>query len=225
MLPSNTKNISIEFFKPRRNSLGKRVKDEMNANINAETFKNITPFAITSHKYSPSTLEWADFEKIYQAILTYLKTMTYNDPLAETSKSANTKTKIATSKKSMYAVPQNISYRNGKYPEAATILTYGADAVPESINRNNTQNNNNMNKNRIRLTESQLHRVIKESVRNVLKESSSDECSYYLGQIQQAIKEIDVATQGLIEMGLGQGNTPNDEYVRHLLQFVKDFRR
>lgn len=82
-----------------------------------------------------------------------------------------------------------------------------------------------MNKNRIRLSESQLHRVIKESVRNVLKESSSDECSYYLDQIQQAIKEIDVATHGLIEMGLGQGNTPNDEYVRHLLHFVKDFRR
>ena len=35
----------------------------------------------------------------------------------------------------------------------------------------NKQHNTNMNKNKIRLTESQLHRIIKESVRNVLNET------------------------------------------------------
>lgn len=165
VLPSNTNNISIEFFKPRRSSSGRRKKDEMNANIEAETFKNITPFAITSYKYSPSNLEWADFEKIYQAIFNYLQTKTYNDPMIGSSKYANQKTKIATSKRSKYAVPQNISYRNGEFPEAATILTNGADDVPESIQRyrnNNIKLQYNMKKNRIRLTESYLHNIIKE---------------------------------------------------------------
>ena len=165
----------------------------MNASIEAETFKNITPFAITSYKYSPSNLEQADFEKIYQAILNYLQTKTYNDPMIGSSKYANQKTKIATSKRSKYAVPQNISYRNGEFPEAATILTNGADDVPESIQRyrnNNIKLQYKMNKNRIRLTESQLRQIVKESVDSILKKGSKkkDPMSQWFNDFNKASK-------------------------------------
>lgn len=46
-------------------------------------------------------------------------------------------------------------------------------------NQNNIKENTNMKKNRIRLTESQLHRVIKESVKKVLKESVEGEIDDY----------------------------------------------
>jgi hypothetical protein len=40
----------------------------------------------------------------------------------------------------------------------------------QNVENNNIKENKNMNKNKIRLTESQLHRVIKESVKKVLRE-------------------------------------------------------
>jgi len=163
VLPNNTNNISIEFYKPRRNSARKIVRDKMDTNVDVETFKNLTPFAITSHKYSPSNLEWADFEKIYQAILSFLQSKTYQDPLAGTPHSANTKTKIVTTRKSKYTVPQNISVRDEDYPTAATILTNGVDYVPEHTNHITKRKT-------IILTESELRRMLMNCVKNVLKQ-------------------------------------------------------
>lgn len=174
-IPNGCNNVSIEFYKPKRSSGGKKINDKIDNNIDTETFKNITPFAITSFKYSPSNLEWTDFENIYQAILSYLQTKIYSDPLAGTTKSARPQTKIATARHSKYAVPQNISIGADGIPVAATIFTDGADDVVENrINKKFNINVNNMKSNRkqvMRLTESDLHRVIKESVKKVLKES------------------------------------------------------
>lgn len=163
VLPNNTNNVSIEFYKPRRKDDGRLAKNRIKNVIDAETFKNLTPFAITSCSYRPKDLEWTDFEKIYQAILSFIQTKTYTDPLAGTPQSANSKTKISTSKMTKYAVPQNISVRDGDYPTAATILTNGADYVPE--HKVHTTNSN-----KIRLTESEFHTLISECVRKILKQ-------------------------------------------------------
>ena len=57
-----------------------------------------------------------------------------------------------------------------------SVLDYQSHLTPQSISfiqslTENKQHNTNMNRNKIRLTESQLHRIIKESVRNVLNET------------------------------------------------------
>ena len=46
----------------------------------------------------------------------------------------------------------------------------GVDYVSESMNNKNINYNRNMNKKLIRLTESDLHRIVKESVTSILKE-------------------------------------------------------
>lgn len=74
-------------------------------------------------------------------------------------------------------------YQN-KLPKEITSYLYNIAANQTEELENNQQNiicNRNMNKNRIRLTESQLHRVIKESVKKVLRES--DENPHYFGVV------------------------------------------
>lgn len=63
-------------------------------------------------------------------------------------------------------IEDNIPYENTLPSEVVGIIHSKCQKLTES-----KQYNTNMNKNKIRLTESQLHRIIKESVRNVLNET------------------------------------------------------
>ena len=63
-------------------------------------------------------------------------------------------------------IEDNIPYENTLPSEVVGIIHSKCQKLTES-----KQYNTNMNKNKIRLTESQLHRIIKESVRNVLNEA------------------------------------------------------
>ena len=63
-------------------------------------------------------------------------------------------------------IEDNIPYENTLPSEVVGIIHSKCQKLTES-----KQYNTNMNKNNIRLTESQLHRIIKESVRNVLNEA------------------------------------------------------
>ena len=71
-----------------------------------------------------------------------------------------------------------------------------------------------MRKNRIRLTESQLHKVIKESVRRVLKESALSSnaadvlksCNHNLGKVLQSMKNDFVKVYSLLRGGVENEN-------------------
>ena len=71
-------------------------------------------------------------------------------------------------------------------------------------NQENINCNRNMNKNRIRLTESQLHKVIRESVKRALNEENGFSC---LGHMRDAIEDAiystinDLAAKKAIEEG------------------------
>ena len=96
----------------------------------------------------------------------------------------------------------------------------------------------NMNKKLIRLTESDLHRVINESVKRILRESADDSTNpeYYkvlqdgnaqnmFAQIQQALRQLDYATDNLCDMGYNDPSTPNGLYISNLRKMVKDYLR
>lgn len=78
-----------------------------------------------------------------------------------------------------------------------------------------------MNNNRIRLTESQLHRVIKESVRRVLNEGKPIDLSYYKqspNQRMQAAREL-LLQFGSVERIPQMARNEYWEELSHLQQF------
>ena len=90
----------------------------------------------------------------------------------------------------------------------------------------------------IRLSESDLHRVIKGTVKRILRESADDPTNpeYYrvlqnenaqnmFAQIQQALRQLDYATDNLCDMGYNDPSTPNGLYVSNLRKMVKDYLR
>ena len=92
-----------------------------------------------------------------------------------------------------------------------------------------------MNKNRIRLTESQLHRIIKESVKNIVNEQNHtilvqiltdtiNGLQYYVsaGQYQQALKVSQVITakiNALIKRGTQQQMQQNQQPAQQAQQY------
>ncbi len=89
-----------------------------------------------------------------------------------------------------------------------------------------------------RLTETDLHRIVKESVKRVLKESAdeptnpehynvlqNEDAQNLFAQIQQALKQIDYATDNLCDMGYNDPSTPNGLYISNLRKMVKDYLR
>ena len=114
---------------------------------------------------------------------------TYNDPFKGTPKEAKTATKTAKIKTSFtnYAVYRDsVRYAQNREngwgnTSQAEINWWKTKGMGDSRNRKgnlieNKQYKNNTNmKQRIKLTESDLHRIIKESVKRVLKESQFSE--------------------------------------------------
>ena len=136
-------NISIEFYKPKYKENGKKVKDKVNTGVSIKHSESeVIPFVICSYKYKPELLNEADVDDIYKAILAWI----YGGCDA------------------MYKDPFENTDK-AAIPQAR-----------ESVLKNNNQENKNINCNRnmnkklIRLTESDLHRIVKRSVKRMLRE-------------------------------------------------------
>lgn len=98
--------------------------------------------------------------QIVNGIIVFLQSGEYKDTTGVAFKNQSVESKDR--------VPQNISVDNdGNYVSANA---WGADYVSEN---KQYKTNTNMNKKLIRLTESDLHRIVKESVNRVLKEDDS----------------------------------------------------
>lgn len=166
-LPKGDDNISIELYKPRK---GLRNKVKPNVSL-LYSYNKPTPipFSVTTIEYEPWLMYDNDVNLIYQSILNWIKSKNqsavYIDPLAKTLRRGTIKTQQANITPRRYVTQAEKNF----------YLRYGmGDSIEPKYNLVNENKQyktyRNMNKKLIRLTESDLHRIVKESVKRVLRE-------------------------------------------------------
>ena len=165
-------NISIAFITPKS-----KQDSQVRATVRQNAQGTIQPFDITTYQYNNTILDESDLSDIFHSIVSFLNGQGYSDPFKGTAKQAKVLSRHSNIKP--YKVPAthtNISIDSNNNNRITTKNGYGADYVSESkdiYNNNDIKTENYMrnNKRTIRLTESDLHRVIKESVKRVLNEN------------------------------------------------------
>ena len=174
-------NVSIEFYKPKYNKNDKVIDNKVNYKVSVRYCENdIVPFVINSYNYKPELLNETDVDDIYKAILAWIYggiNAMYKDPFENTDKAAIPQAREAVFRNK---ISTNISVdKDGNYVSANGD---GVDYISENKKLNR---NRNMNKKLIRLTESDLHRIVKESVNRVLNEiGNTSKGQYILGRAQ-----------------------------------------
>ena len=183
-------NVSIEFYRPKKVN-GRKLRNRVDTRVKVPPMVNgVVPFVVNSYDYTPEKLEETDIDLIYDAILSWINGgygAKYIDPFANTPKKAKVQSKNANI---TWNIAHNISVdKDGNYVSANG---WGADFVSESMRNKKLNCNRNMNKKLIRLTESDLHRIVRESVNRVLREAQLNEldprtlASYASGRHRQA---------------------------------------
>ena len=158
----NGDNISIVFITPNSPQ-----DIRIRGRVRQTHYGSIKPFSVTTYKYDNTILDERDLHQIFNAILSFLNGNGYTDPFAKTPKAASVIPINANIKpyKEPTRKARNISVdKDGNYVSANA---WGADYVSEN---KQYKRNTNMNKKLIRLTESDLHKIVKESVNRVLNE-------------------------------------------------------
>lgn len=161
-LPQGDDNLSIELYKPLKD---KRNKVRRNVSLLYTTDKPTPiPFSVTTIEYRPWLMRSNDVNLIYQSILNWIKGKnqgaTYIDPLVKTSRRAEIATHQANITPRRYVTQAEKNF----------YLRYGmGDSVEPKYNI--IKESKNMNKKFIRLNESELHKIVKESVNRILRES------------------------------------------------------
>ena len=151
-------NISVEFIVPNSNEDKKPFRARVKQNINGI----IQPFDVTTYQYDSDLIEPTDIIELFKAIVIFLNGGGYSDPFAGTPKSAkiihrtaNIKPRQASNPTTNEGVIHNLPRINETELNKITYLCLG-DIIIE--NKLNTM------KKRIRLTESQLHNVIRRCI-------------------------------------------------------------
>lgn len=157
-------NISIEFITP--NSPQDSV---VRGRVCQNHYGGIKPFDVTIYQYDNTILDERDLSQIFRSIISFLNGMGFTDPFAGTPKAAKVKPRTANIKpyKEPTRKARNISVdKDGNWVSANG---WGADYVLE-----NKQYNKNRNmKQTVKLRESELKKMIAESVRRVLNEATA----------------------------------------------------
>ena len=163
--PWNGDNISVVFITPS-SPQDTRIRGRVRQNH----YGGIKPFSVTTYQYDNTILDESDLRQIFYAITVFLNGKGYIDPFAKTPKAAKVIPRNANIKPYKEPSPaRNISVdKDGNYVSANA---WGADYVSEN---KQYKTNTNMNKKLIRLTESDLHKIVKESVNKVLNEAFGD---------------------------------------------------
>ena len=174
--PWNSINISIEFNEPRYKANGKRKKNVWKQEVFQNEKGTIQPFDVDVYEYTAANLDEPDIPIIFEAIKNFVFTGSYTDPFANNPQKAAKYTHSPAL--IIPRVSTNISVdKNGNYIRANGD---GVDYISENKNINC---NRNMNKKLIRLTESDLHRIVRESVNKVLNEiGDTNRGQYHLGR-------------------------------------------
>ena len=176
--PWKGENISIEFITPKS-----KQDSKVRATVQQNHYGGIKPFDVTIYQYNNIILDERDLTQIFRALITFLNGSGFIDPFKNTTKKAQVIPRTSNIKP--YKEPpkkaRNISVDNdGNYVSANA---WGADYISESNNIYKYNCNRNMNKKLIRLTESDLHRIVRESVNKVLNEiGDTNRGQYHLGR-------------------------------------------
>jgi hypothetical protein len=165
-------NVSIDFIVPD----SEQDKKKLRARVEQNASGTIQPFDVTTYQYDSTLIDPTDITTIFKAIIVFLNGGGYTDPFIGTPKQAKTlprHSNIKPHRGSTSSTPltcsRNISI-DDNYLNEMTIYCLG-DIIP--LNENKQYNKKrNMNKKLIKLTETDLHRIVKESVKKVLKESN-----------------------------------------------------
>ena len=159
-------NISIVFITPD-SAQDIRIRPRVRQNH----YGGISPFDVTTYQYDNTIMDERDLSQIFRSIIKFLNGMGYKDPFEGTPKAAKVIPLSANIKpyKEPTRKARNISVdKDGNYVSANA---WGADYVTEN---NKIKQYTNMNMKLIRLTEADLHRIVKESVNRILRETAYD---------------------------------------------------
>ena len=165
-------NISIAFITPKS-----KQDSQIRATVRQNAHGTIQPFDITTYQYNNTILDKSDLSSIFHSIVSFLNGQGYSDPFKGTAKQAKVLSRHSNIKPyKAPATPTNISIDSNNNNRITTQNGYGADYVSESkdiYNYNSIKTDNYMrnNKRTIRLTESDLHRIVNESVRKILEDT------------------------------------------------------
>lgn len=143
-LPNYTNNLSIEFYKPVYLSSGKRKPNKTNRRVRVPSWATkLSDFSVSIYNYKPQYLDPVDITTIYNAILKWFNDTTSNPDAKYIDPFKNTQ-KEATTSAPISKLRENKQYRN-------------TNAIMKQ-------------KQTIKLNETQLRGLIKESVKKMLKE-------------------------------------------------------
>ena len=172
--PWLTDNISIEFIVPRSKEDKKRYRARVEQNASG----TIQPFDVTTYQYDSTMIDPTDITTIFKAIIVFLNGGGYTDPFIGTPKQAkvlprhsNIKPHRGSASSTTLTCSRNIGI-DDNYLNEMTIYCLG-DIIP--LNENKQYNKNRNMKQTIKLSESELKRMIAESVENILMEDEIEE--------------------------------------------------
>ena len=151
--PWKTKNICVEFYEPQIGKNGKVKRNRFKTTVLQNAKGTIQPFTIYVYEYEAKLLDAADIPIIYNAIVAFINTGTYTDPLAGTNKAAKYISKTAK------IVNKNNNQTSLNPPQQP----------PQTSNPTNNSSSGGLNCNIVRFTESELKRMITESIKRVIK--------------------------------------------------------
>ena len=155
-------NISIVFIRPR---------SPQDKPIRARVYQNsrgtIQPFDVMTYQYNPLILDNIDVSALFHAIIPFLNGRGFVDPFIGTPKAAKVKPTTANIKPYNPPHPkENYTVDASGTAIAARQNGYGADYVSESLSFQRKHENKV-----IRLTESDLRRIVGDAVKIVLHEA------------------------------------------------------
>ena len=195
-------NISIVFITPK-SPQDVRIRQRVMQNH----YGSIKPFDVTTYQYDNTILDERDLSRIFRSIISFLNGGGYNDPFKGTPKAA--KVIPRTSDIKPYKEPtrkaRNISVdKDGNYVSANA---WGADYVSEN---KDIKQYTNMNKKQIRLTESDLKQIVKESVNKILYEAYNpynelQRFAYENQQVRPMIQKLADFAEDVAQIGKMRG--------------------
>lgn len=157
--PWKTTNICIEFYEPQIGKNGKVKRNRFKTTVLQNAKGRIQPFNIDVYEYEAKLLDVSDIPAIYNAIVTFINTGTYTDPLAGTNKRSKHISKTA----------KIVNKNNNQTPSTQSQVNQVVSPQTQPTTTGSTSGN--LNCSTIHLDASDLKYIITEAARRILTES------------------------------------------------------
>ena len=174
-------NVSIDFIVPD----SEQDKKKLRARVEQNASGTIHPFDVTTYQYDSTLIDPTDITTIFKAIIVFLNGGGYTDPFIGTPNQAkvlprhsNIKPHRGSASSTPLTCSRNISI-DDNYLNEMTIYCLG-DIIP--LNENKQYNKNRNMKRTIRRRESELRRMIAESVKRVMNVDQHFNSEFFITQ-------------------------------------------